>query len=393
MKLGFYYHIPVFVQEKSIYTSSFLGVFIDALANEVDTLYLVMHETKSHGKEESDYLLKAKNISFVSLGEKTPAWHRAIFYKRILKKPLEQLTDCDAFIVRSPSPLAPYFHKFFPKKQNLFFMIVGDYIDGAEHLKSSTFRDRLIYQFLKYNDKLFTREIRKTNVLVNSKALFEKYKDIAKNLEVIKTTTLTNNDFFDREDTCQSDKIRLVFTGRIDPAKGLFELLEALCVLNADEPRFELHVTGWEQDNLQKPVEGKMIEKAKELGIDDCLHFHGRKAVGEELNAMYRMGDLYVLPSYHEGFPRTIWEALANSLPVVASAVGGIPSYLNDNENVILIQPKSVDEIVQGIQKVISQPELRKKLIANGKQIAKENTLEVQNKAIVEKIKNRIHHA
>ena len=99
------------------------------------------------------------------------------------------------------------------------------------------------------------------------------------------------------------------------------------------------------------------------------------------------MGDIYILPSYHEGFPRTIWEAMANSLPVVATNVGGIPNYLENNKNVILIEPKSVEEIVLGISKLLNNNTLRKNIIKNGYNLASKNTLEIQTKKMIKTLK------
>lgn len=392
MKLAFYYHVPLSSNDGQLSIPSYLGVFIDSLASSVAELYLVLHEANASQALECDYQLQSKNIRWINMGVKTPAWHRDLFYRNVLKNKLNEIANCDAFIVRSPSPLAPYFHEFISNKTTLFFMIVGDYLDGATHLKSSTFRDRLIYQYLKYNDRNFTKAIKKTSILVNSKGLFEKYKNTAKSIHLIKTTTLSSNDFFTRENTCLNDSIELLYTGRIDVAKGLLELVEATSILIKENYRLVLNIVGWEQDNVARLVENKMIALAKNLGIEKQLIFHGRKTVGPELNKMYQQADLYVIPSYHEGFPRTIWEAMANSLPVIATKVGGIPSYLTHEKNAILIETKSVNEIVIGIKRMVSDSMLRKNIIVEGFELAKLNTLEVQTEKMISIVKETLQN-
>jgi glycosyltransferase involved in cell wall biosynthesis len=383
MKLAFYYHVPLASKDGQLFAPSYFGVFLDSLASNVAALYLVFHEANDSQALECDYQLTNHNIRWVNLGLKTPAWHRDLFYQKVLKNKLDDIQHCDAFIVRSPSPLAPYFHQFISNNTTLFFMVVGDYLDGATHLKSSTFRDRIIYQYLKYNDRNFTKAIKKTNLLVNSIGLFEKYQKIAKSIHLIKTTTLSTADFYSREDTCQSNSIQLLYTGRIDVAKGLIELVEATHILIQEKYPVVLNIVGWEQDDVARPVENKMITLAKKLGIENQLIFHGRKKVGPELNKMYQQADLYVIPSYHEGFPRTIWEAMANSLPVIATKVGGIPTYLTHEKNAMLIEPKSVQEIVRGIKKMANDSVLRKKIIVEGFELVKSNTLEVQTKKMI----------
>lgn len=126
--------------------------------------------------------------------------------------------------------------------------------------------------------------------------------------------------------------------------------------------------------------------------IENNIIFHGRKKVGSELNTIYRIGDIYVIPSYHEGFPRTIWEAMANSLPVVASNVGAIPDFLTHDKNVIIINPKSANEIFEAIKRVINDNEFRENMIKEGRALAKKNTLEFQTKKLINILENVAHN-
>jgi len=391
MKLAFYYHIPILIKDDKLYMPSYLGVFVDSLASYSKVLFIVMHTANERESLECDYELRANNIRHINLGPKTPAWHRAIFHRKVLSNALKPLDECTALIVRSPSPLAPVFHKYLSENCKLFFMIVGDYLEGADHLKTSTYRDKIIYQFLRFNDFYFTKQIKRTNVLVNSVALYNKYRPIAKSIELIKTTTLSVDDFSIRTDTCQKNEVKILYTGRIDPAKGLFELIEAFEIISNSYTNVSLHIVGWEQDSINRPVEKQLLSRAKRLHIERKITFHGRKSVGPELNQMYSNSDIYVIPSYHEGFPRTIWEAMANSLPVIATEVGGIPEMLTNDENAILIKPRSVQAIVNAIDRMIKNSEIRKKIIANGLTLAKNNTLEIQTLNIINCIKKHLH--
>ncbi len=382
MKTAFYYHIPVYPNQGKLFIPSYLGVFIDSLASFTETLYIVLHEANSIQALEADYSLKAGNIIWVNLGYTKPAWLRTFFPSLVLKNKISQIEDCEAFIVRSPTPLAPHFHKY-TSKPKIYFMVVGDYLEGAEHLKFGKFRDRIIFWYLKFFDGQFTRQIRKTEILVNSLGLFEKYENTAKSIQLIKTTTLSSNDFWEREDTCENTFIDILYTGRIDPAKGLFELVEAIAYINKKYENLRLNIVGWE-NNPEKPVENSLKVLSNKLGIIDKVIFHGAKPVGPQLFEMYRMADIYCIPSYHEGFPRTIWEAMANSLPVIATSVGGIPKTLSNMENAILINPKSIIEITNSIIKLIEDKQLRKNLIKSGRQMAMENTLEKQNQIIID---------
>lgn len=387
MNLGFYYHIALQLVGNEIKTPSYLGVFLDSVANEVDTLTLLMHEANSNEAKQCNYTLKGKNISFISLGLKTPAWERFLWPEKTLKKIKHKIANYDILLVRAPSPLAPAFFYEFHELTKIAYLVVGDYVDGAKNLNQPWWRKIPITILSNRNDRQLSLVLARSLTLVNSTALFNKYKLKVKNLHEVKTTTLSETDMFIREDTCQKGEIKLLFAGGLSFAKGLRELIDAFAIIHKKYNNTSLHFVGWEYDN-NKPVETYLRKKAINLGLRDEIFFHGFKKVGIDLNEMYRMADIYIIPSYHEGFPRTIWEAMANSLPVIATKVGSIPHFLVDGEDALLIEPKNVDELANSILKIITEPVFRQKLITNGALLAKENTLEIQTKRIINLIKS-----
>lgn len=382
MTLAFYYHIPVTKIGDSIYMPGFIGVFVESLAENCQELFLIAHVQTSNSNVSSEYLLQSKNIKLVSIGLKTPAWHRELFPYRVLKNAIGQIELCDVLLVRSPTPLASHFGKYI-KNAKIWYMVVGDYLEAIDNLKTSGLRNKFIYYYLHVNDWFFRRALRKYPIVVNSPALFFKYKDINPRLFQIKTTTLSKGDFFFRENTCQKEIINLLYTGTFSAAKGLFELVDALKILSDAGYQLKMNFVGWEEGE-DKPVQKALLEKATHLGIFDLVKFHGKKKIGPELNEMYRMADIYIIPSHHEGFPRTIWEAMANGLPVIATEVGGIPHYLTDHENALLIDPKSIDQIVDAVQLLISNEKLRIRLIDFAYKLVEDNTLDVQTKKLIE---------
>jgi glycosyltransferase involved in cell wall biosynthesis len=126
------------------------------------------------------------------------------------------------------------------------------------------------------------------------------------------------------------------------------------------------------------------------MKISSKIFFHGLKKIGNELNSMYRMADIYVLPSHHEGFPRTIWEAMANSLPVISTTVGSIPKYLKNNKHAILVPPKDPNALYYAIKLMISNTKLRNELVENSFQLVSNHTLELQTKKLMKIISKEL---
>lgn len=382
MKLGFYYHIPLTARDGGLYVPGYLGRFLDALAEEVHELYLLLHAASGKSAEGADYRLRAANVRWVDLGAKTPAWHRSVFHRSVLRRiPFESL-GLDALLVRSPSPLAPYFSTCGAVRDRLAYMVVSDYGRGAEFIPNTSLRNRMVRLYSRWNDRVFKERLRNQLVIVNSRELYDTFAGTTESLHEVRTTTLSRSDFFERADTCLRPEFELLFTGRLVLDKGLVELLTASGTLRAEGFPVRVHLVGWEEGE-HRPVESRLRALAGRLGMADHLFFHGRKPVGEELNRMYRMADVYVLPSYHEGFPRTIWEAMANSLPVVTTRVGSIPHYLRDGEDALVIEPGDADALAGALRTVLTDGELRRRLIRNGHRIATGNVVEEQSRRLV----------
>ena len=106
----------------------------------------------------------------------------------------------------------------------------------------------------------------------------------------------------------------LLFLGRIDPKKGVRELIQAWGLLKdrGDLDGWKLVIAGWGQDQHVKSYE----QLAGKLGLNDVLVFAGPQ-YGEDKHRVFTAADAFVLPSFSEGMPMTILEAWAFGLPVL----------------------------------------------------------------------------
>jgi glycosyltransferase involved in cell wall biosynthesis len=389
--LGYHYHVPIKIVNGKIFIHSYIGVFIIALAENVEELVLFLHEEPDSEANGYDFMLDNPKIRLCNLGLKTPAWDRFLFVKKYLNRMSSEVLKCDALLLRSPSPLSPTIFSHFHKKINTYFLLVGDYEEGMHLIENQPFiRKQAIQTLLWRNDRQLKKQLKKANTFFNSIALKEKYKDIALKTKHIITSSITKNDFYVREDTCLGTEINVLYTGRMDLAKGLFEMIIATQILRNKGHNVHTHLVAWEDDST-KPVENKLRTLSCELNIEGFIHFHGKKNVGDELNAMYRKSDIYAIPSYYEGFPRTIWEAMAKSLPIVATPVGGIPFLLEDRKHVVFTDIRSPQDLSDKLLLIINNQELRQRLILNGNELAEEATLEVQSAKIISLMKNNFN--
>lgn len=116
---------------------------------------------------------------------------------------------------------------------------------------------------------------------------------------------------------------RLLFLGRIDPEKGIFELLDALASVRTRHPDLTLTVAG------DGPARGAMEARAAELELADAVRFVGRVPY-ERVGDVFAEHDCLVLPSYSEGMPLSVLEAAAHRLVLVITDVGDIRRLFGD---------------------------------------------------------------
>ncbi len=382
MKLGFHYHIPMVQREGVLYTSGFLGVFLDSLAEQVSELVCFMHTPLPSELSKMDYALTTSNVRQVTIGDHASVPRRLIRARRIVKDVQRELDRIDVLLIRCPTPMLPAFTR--TKKIKKAFLIVGDYEKSSKDLIQPFFRKKAIQLWARFNKWQQDKAIKGSIVFVNNRLIFNELQGRIKKLFLIRTTTLQKTDFVFREDTCLGETINLLYVGRLDLSKGLLEMIESLGQVRARGINAKLHFVGWEDKNMTV-VSDKLKRSSEAQGLEEFVFNHGKKTIGEELNSYYRMADIYLIGSkLSEGFPRTIWEAFAKCLPVVASKVGSIPLFLKHKREAYLTEPGSVREMTDAILELVANSELRKRQIQYGLEMAKETTLEIQAKKMID---------
>ena len=155
-----------------------------------------------------------------------------------------------------------------------------------------------------------------------------------------------------------ADVVTLVHVGRFNEQKNHAGLLQAFQKIHTQYPKCQLNLLG------DGELRQKMESYAKELGISENVHFLGSQS---NVYPYLHDADIFLLPSKYEGMPMTIIEAMGTGLPIVASAVGGVPDMLTDKESGLLVScdPNAVS---QAVMTLMADEGLRKMLGQNAKQ-------------------------
>jgi glycosyltransferase involved in cell wall biosynthesis len=184
------------------------------------------------------------------------------------------------------------------------------------------------------------------------------------NVKVIRNWTATREllDVGAKRVARQGCPVRLLFLGWVDREKGVFELIEA-CRRLVNSRRFTLDIAG----------EGNASAAARALvGRDELgavVRFRGWLQGPELLRALSE-ADVLVLPSWAEGLPNAMIEAMAARLAIVVTGVGAIPELITDRRSGMLVEPRNTDSLARALDEVIIDGELRESLAREAYQIA-----------------------
>jgi glycosyltransferase involved in cell wall biosynthesis len=156
------------------------------------------------------------------------------------------------------------------------------------------------------------------------------------------------------------ERVRVLFLGRLGEHKGTFDLIDAwrkMLVEHRSGPRPMLTVVGdGDVDRARELV--------RELGLSDTVEVPGWIAP-ELVPVLLRSAQILVLPSYYEGQPMSVLEAMANGLCVIATDVGGIPDLIDESCG-ILLSPGDVDGLAVALRDVVADSALRVRLGSAG---------------------------
>lgn len=170
----------------------------------------------------------------------------------------------------------------------------------------------------------------------------------------------------------------ILFIGRLVPEKGEAILVEAAALLTERGHSVSVTIAG------DGPSRGEIEHHAERLGVASQMSFPG--AVGQDdIHAMYAGASIFCLPSFAEGVPGVLMEAMAMELPVVTTRITGIAELVDDGHSGLLVSPGRSDELADALERLLVDPALRRKMGSHAREkVLREFNTDVSTKLLRE---------
>jgi len=153
----------------------------------------------------------------------------------------------------------------------------------------------------------------------------------------------------------------VLFFGRLNITKGPDKLVLAAKEILKERKDIYLVLAGPDEGMKNNLI--KLINKDKNILLLDPIYSR------EKISELYQSSDVYVLPSFREGLPLTLFEAMASQLPIIASPVNGIPYEMNE-KNGIFVNYGDIKGLKEAILKILNNPKTAKQYALNNKKTA-----------------------
>ena len=391
MKLGIVYHMPFWRDADGVLreVEGSFARYVDSLAPYFDEISLcvpTLTEPRGAGTP-----IRSPNVTLAPL----PPFDGPLqFYPKlpqIVPRLWRWVRGIDVLHCRVPTPAAVFaFGCARIARRPVFLLIVGDLRALLPSMPYRGIKRWLWRAYTEIEEASIWWMTRTALTFANGAALARKHGRTDAAVVETRTTTISAADIAARVQTCQSAAIRLLTVSRIDPRKGLRTLPEMVRTLVDRGLDVTLDIVG--------PVVGSPGEQEREAILADTrrLDVPGRvRCLGplalDALLPAYREYDVFVLPTLPgEGIPRVLLEAMAAGVPIVTTRVAGIPSLITHEGNGLLVEAGPSGATADAVERLVADPELRRRLIQAGYVTARQHTLEHQAEFIVDRLRTHV---
>lgn len=209
----------------------------------------------------------------------------------------------------------------------------------------------------------------KCNVLI---ALSEEWKERLSQIvpedriEIIENYSILHEDALEERMQRKCNNT-VLFLGELGKRKGCYDIPAVIAQVKKSIPDVNFVLAGAGSEADEAAIRKLIAEK----GVSDNVEFPGWVR-GDTKDKLLREADVFFLPSYNEGMPMSVLDAMGYGLPVVSTNVGGIPKIVHDEENGYCCDPGDVNRFAEGITEILSDRKERKLFVEASWKIVKE---------------------
>ncbi len=368
-----------FVSPEFFPISGGTGAYVYYLSQKLQHLGHEVHVVARHN-EDSIEVVDGVNVNYVKgIGNPLSRYWR---FARSTSRKLEELDRDFGFdIIHSNLPLVPSFAIPRGSARALISTVHSTWKGEAEAIKRGSRRrlnpnEKLMLRFnsllRSYEKKLMKRSDALIAVSLYTKnELTELYDVDEEKIHVIYNGVDTEKFKPKRDKTglrlklgLEEEQKIILCVGRLYYRKGITILLKSIpeVVQKFGDAKFVISGKGFKKN------EESLRKLAHELKVEKHVTFLGY-VPDEKLPDLYAASDIFVLPALYENFPFAILEAQSTGLPVISTKVGGIPEFLEENENGFLVEPGDPEQLAQKIIALLQNPELAEELGRCGRRL------------------------
>ena len=212
--------------------------------------------------------------------------------------------------------------------------------------------------FLKGSQRLVRWSMRRVAVLaVPSGFLLEVFARFGMRAEVV--PNIIDLMRFRPRDSARAPTAHIVVARNLEPVYDNATALRAFHQVRGRYPDARLTIAG------SGPEMSRLRDLTAQLGLQDAVHFAGRLD-REAMAALFREADIMLNPSLTDNMPNSVLESLASGVPVVSTAVGGVPYVVQDGVTALLVPPAEPAAMAEAVQRMLGDPDLWRRVSAAG---------------------------
>jgi glycosyltransferase involved in cell wall biosynthesis len=384
IKLG-YYNQGHFIKDKDgqVYVSFDIAIWADRFVELCDEFVVFLNRGtgKPHEKikiPKSFYPLNPK-AKLVDIGVQRPHWQKVVGIGLNKQAISEATSTLDWIIIQGPTPQQNVVAKAVHSHCKIATLLVGLWKKWPRQMfRQSGFKNKLkeqLINLLKWYNQYQTSILMNTYAdlpMGNNPAMPSFYKCKKPFTLVSKGLVKESEIQFQERKPIDKKRINLVFFSRLDPEKNLELILDAMALIKSTGRNIELKVFGGTPmvqylDFLRKRI--------TELDLFNQVLLKG-ELPNQQKFEVFQDADIYIFNTCTtEGFPRTVWEAMASGIPIVCANYPGAKSFFKNNE-VLLFEQNNKNDLAEKILLLANDSSLSKKITESAYSLLIKNTLE-----------------